>query len=140
MLIISDSLTIPMHEIEISQIRASGPGGQHVNKVSTAVHIRFNILSSSLPEGSKKVLLRLRDRRITSDGWIVIKAQQFRSLEQNKADGLQRLASLISSGLKKDKTRKPTKPTFGSVRKRRESKKYQSRKKAQRRKVSFSGD
>ena len=135
MLDISDSLSIPIHEIEISQIRASGPGGQHVNKVSSAVHIRFNILASSLPAWCKQALMQLRDRRITADGWIVIKAQQFRSLEKNKEDGLQRLAALISSGLKKQKTRKPTRPTRGSVRKRREMKKHHSQKKAQRKKV-----
>ncbi|NNF45967.1 MAG: aminoacyl-tRNA hydrolase, partial [Desulfofustis sp.] len=91
MLEITDTISIPERELEFTQIRASGPGGQHVNKVATAVQLRFDITSSSLPEYCKNRLRGLNDRRITEDGVIIIKAQQFRSLDQNKADATQRL-------------------------------------------------
>ena len=96
MLIITDTISIPEQEVEFLPIRASGPGGQHVNKVSSAVHLRFDINTSSLPEHCKRRLLRMADRRITAGGIIVIKAGQFRSLEQNKTDALQRLRAALA--------------------------------------------
>jgi len=136
MIPITDSISIAEREVDFMQIRASGPGGQHVNKVATAVQLRFNIKNSSLPEQCKFRLLRLNDRRITKDGIIVIKAQQSRSLEQNKADALQRLRLLIAGALVKQKKRTPTKPSKASKARRLEMKQRQSRRKTLRRKVT----
>ena len=136
MLQISDTISIPERELEFTQIRASGPGGQHVNKVATAVQLRFDITSSSLPDHCKKRLRTLNDRRITEDGIIVIKAQQFRSLEQNKADAIQRLRLLVSRALVSRKRRVPTRPSRASKTKRLDAKQRQSRRKTMRRKVT----
>ena len=132
---IAHPVVIPENEIEISQIRAQGPGGQNVNKVSNAIHLRFDIRASSLPEHYKERLLKLHDHRITREGVVVIKAQQSRSLEKNKAEALRRLQELIESVSVLPAVRKPTKPTRSSQLKRVESKVTRGRVKALRGKV-----
>ena len=116
------ALTIDPAEVEFSAIRAQGPGGQNVNKVSCAVHVRFAVAASSLPEAVKLRLLALADNRITQDGVVVLKAQQSRSLEQNKAEGLRRLQELVDSVATAPVVRRATRPTYGSQRRRVESK------------------
>jgi ribosome-associated protein len=122
MLQISNNVAIPAREIEISAIRAQGAGGQNVNKVSSAIHLRFDIGASSIPDFYKERLLKLKDQRITKEGVIVIKAQQHRSQEMNKEEALRRLQELIRSVAVPRKKRKPTKPTRSSQRKRLDSK------------------
>ncbi len=120
MICVSD---IPESQIEFSAIRASGPGGQNVNKVSSAIHLRFDVESSSLPETVKSKLLRMRDARINADGVIVIKAQKFRSQEKNRLESLKRLDDLLQKSQHADKPRQKTHPSRSSERKRLDSKK-----------------
>ncbi len=133
MLRVSSSIAVPDHEIDIHAIRSQGAGGQNVNKVSTAIHLRFDIRASSLPPFYKEELLKLRDHRISADGVITIKAQQHRTQERNREDALDRLRLLIQSVAILRKKRRPTKPTKGSQNRRIEGKKRQGRLKALRR-------
>jgi len=135
MLQISSHITIPDTEIEIHAVRAQGAGGQHVNKVSSAIHLRFDIGASSLPSLYKERLLKLRDHRISEDGILTIKAQQSRSQDQNRDDAIERLRTLIQSVAAPRKPRRPTVPTRGSHKRRLESKKKAGRLKALRRSI-----
>lgn len=136
MLVISNNTAIPDDEIEFSAIRSQGPGGQNVNKVSSAVHLRFDISASSLPDFYKQRLLKLKDSHINKQGIIVIKAQKFRSQEKNREDALNRLQALIRSVAVVQKKRRPTKPTKASQKRRMDSKAKRGKTKLLRGKVS----
>ncbi|EMA9137888.1 aminoacyl-tRNA hydrolase [Vibrio alginolyticus] len=137
MLKISNSVTIQEWEIQLSPIRAQGNGGQNVNKVASAIHLRFDIRHSSLPDFYKERLLALSDSRISKDGVIIIKAQQFRTQEQNNEDALNRLQALIKAAALQEKKRIKTKPTRASQRRRLDTKNKHGAKKQQRKKVLY---
>ena len=136
MLYITSAVSIPDSEIELSAVRSQGPGGQNVNKVSSAIHLRFDIVQSSLPDLFKQRLLTLKDQRISKEGVIVIKAQTSRSQEKNRLEALDRLVQILLQVTSTPKVRRPTKPTKGSQRRRMDKKTLRGRQKSLRSKIS----
>ncbi|MFA5678524.1 MAG: alternative ribosome rescue aminoacyl-tRNA hydrolase ArfB [Pseudomonas sp.] len=135
MINVSESVTLNEDELEFMAIRAQGAGGQNVNKVSSAIHLRFDIQSSSLPAFYKERLLKFKDQRINKDGIVVIKAQQYRTQEKNRDDAIERLVQLIQAATVVEKSRRPTRPTRSSQRKRVDSKTQRGKIKALRGRV-----
>ena len=135
MLRINAQVQIPLHEIEITAMRAQGAGGQNVNKVSSAIHLRFDIPNSSLNEFCKARLLALDDKRISNDGVLIIKAQRFRTQEQNRADALLRLQDVVVNAIRVEKNRYATKPTYSARQKRMDGKSIRATIKSSRAKI-----
>ncbi|MAT91612.1 MAG: hypothetical protein CME59_03340 [Halioglobus sp.] len=119
---ISSTVELPLEEVQFSAVRAQGAGGQNVNKVASAIHLRFDIRASSLPDSYKERLLQLRDSRISGDGVVVIKAQRFRSQEKNRADALERLRQMLRGAMVTRRARKPTRPSNASRKRRTDDK------------------
>lgn len=137
MIFISNTISLSDSEVEISAIRAQGAGGQNVNKVSSAIHLRFDINASSLSDSQKQCLLDSKDSRITKDGIFILKAQQFRTQERNKIDAFERLKAFILQSTQVAKARRPTKPSRNAKRKRVDQKTQRGKTKALRGKVDF---
>ena len=134
---ISNNVALHEQDLDISAIRAQGAGGQNVNKVSSAIHLRFDIRNSQIPDFYKQRLLQSSDSRITRDGVIILKAQQYRTQEMNKQDAIERLVAMIKKSAEVQKKRIATKPTRSSQKRRVDSKKKQGQQKALRKKVSY---
>ena len=137
MLIINDKISIPLSEIKITAVRSEGPGGQHVNKTSSAAHLKFDIINSSLPNWIKEKILKSKDNHITLSGKIIIKSQRTRSLLRNKEEALRIFKDIVLKSLIKKRKRKDTKPTRGSIEKRLGNKKNRSKTKESRKKVDY---